>query len=780
MKKSARPTKKKVSVKRNLKSATDKTLNEQAPPPKSVPFAVVAIIFVATALVFFLDQIGGGAYFWEDFAEYVYPTQTFAAAETASGSIPFWNPYIFNGIPFIADVQAGYFYPFNRLLTFFVDSSGKLSIWALQFVVILHFIFAQFGIYLLLRNMKISSYGSLIAAVSYAFSSVLVCHVIHPMIVFHLAWFPFVLHFYLKALACKSLRNAIYAGLILGGSLLAGHPQTTLYEFFFLAALFVWFVVADLRKKPRKHLWRLIASGIAAPLIAAGVFAVQLLPALEIAEHAQRSVTSYEKSSEGSMEIEQLLTAVSPKLFGSVNGTGDVGAPFYLKGDDGPAPYFYYWETAFYFGLVLLILGIFGAILQYKTKLGSFLAFASIFAIIFALGDNGFIFPVFFNLPLFGTFRSPARMMFFATIAFAVFSGYGFDHLWKRRSEGDVKKLAIISGAIALIAALIFTGVIPAAAKAPENAAEAVRGYGFLAFAIVVLTAIVLYLLAKNKIKPSLAGVVLLIIAFVDLYLAGNSFNISEKNPEEAYKLPPETVAAFSPDLPDEIFRINTRSYNPPFMAMKRNQGMIDRIMTIEGYNPLLLKRSNPHIEDKEKTFDLFNVRYALGFDETGRPMGFVERNGFFPRAWTVYKVRVVEPEKVVEELQTANLKREIILEEKPLKVYDTEESVRNSVECLEYKSSEMKFSVSTEKAGMLFFSEIWYPAWKAYVDGKPAKIFIADHCFRAVEIPEGDSIVEMKYESAAFSIGAIISLITLVASGAMILLIKKGFRKSL
>ena len=70
---------------------------------------VAALIFIVTTSLFFWGQLNNESFFWEDFAEFVYPVQSFASSEAADGNIPFWNPYTFVGMPFMADIQVGFF-----------------------------------------------------------------------------------------------------------------------------------------------------------------------------------------------------------------------------------------------------------------------------------------------------------------------------------------------------------------------------------------------------------------------------------------------------------------------------------------------------------------------------------------------------------------------------------------------------------------------------------------------------------------------------------------------
>jgi hypothetical protein len=103
---------------------------------KPIPFWLVFFIFLATTFIFFYDQILMNSFFWEDFVEYVFPVQSYAAKAFSRGQIPFWNPYTFAGMPFLADIQVGFFYVFNRLLSLFTLTGNNLPVLALELIII--------------------------------------------------------------------------------------------------------------------------------------------------------------------------------------------------------------------------------------------------------------------------------------------------------------------------------------------------------------------------------------------------------------------------------------------------------------------------------------------------------------------------------------------------------------------------------------------------------------------------------------------------------------------
>lgn len=70
---------------------------------------------------------------------------------------------------------------------------------------------------------------------------------------------------------------------------------------------------------------------------------------------------------------------------------------------------------------------------------------------------------------------------------------------------------------------------------------------------------------------------------------------------------------------------------------------------------------------------------------------------------------------------------------------------------------------VTGSSGGWLVMQEQWFPGWKCNVNGRDAELVRADHTFRAVWIPPGDSLVRTWYEPWSLRIGAAISLMALV-----------------
>src|ERR1019366_2771479 len=63
----------------------------------------------------------------------------------------------------------------------------------------------------------------------------------------------------------------------------------------------------------------------------------------------------------------------------------------------------------------------------------------------------------------------------------------------------------------------------------------------------------------------------------------------------------------------------------------------------------------------------------------------------------------------------------------------------------------------------LLVLSEMWYPGWKATVNGQPAVIERVDGALRGILIPPGHSRMELHYQPLSQILGAILTLATVI-----------------
>jgi hypothetical protein len=78
-----------------------------------------------------------------------------------------------------------------------------------------------------------------------------------------------------------------------------------------------------------------------------------------------------------------------------------------------------------------------------------------------------------------------------------------------------------------------------------------------------------------------------------------------------------------------------------------------------------------------------------------------------------------------------------------------------------DYKNEYIGIETETKAPHLLVLSEMYYPLWKAYIDGQETEIYKTDFAFRSVVVPAGKHKVEFKYHSNAFATGKTLSAIS-------------------
>jgi hypothetical protein len=733
---------------------------------------IVCTVFLLTTLIFFSDILFGKNFFWDDITEYVYPMSSYAARMASSGQTPFWNPYTFSGMPFLADFQAQYFYPAHWIFRYFLEpATGLLKPGIIEFIIILHFFIAQLSMAFLARFRKISMWGSILAGISWAFCGSLATRTNHPMIVYHMAFLPLILMHFEKGLLQQRWLNILYTALLLGLIIISGHAQTSAYILIFLAVYGIWMLIDSLRKgniKTNGAIAWLMRMALPV-LLAAGIVAVQYLPGQELASYSERSEITYEKTTDGSMTFGQLFTAVIPSLYGQISGNPGPGSEklaFSMNDSQGrPVQTHWYWDTAFYFGISALILGTLGIFSTISTPFTGTLISVGVFAFLYGLGNNGFLHGLFWGVPVFGQFRNPGRMMFYLSFGFSILSGHGFDSL-KNLGNNLLRSIAIGAAFPLLIALLTLISILPGMAGVPENLHPVLGGQAGRALLFIIGTIAVIFLYGRTVLNAQTSGIILCILAFTDLHFAYKGFHGSPKNPKDQYIVQPELQSKLSANTPESVFRVSMR--NQYGMAMARNGGMNAGIMLYEGYNPILLQRRNPPLTNTEQIFDLLNIKYILKADPQNGSLYFAERPTALGHARMVYQaITESDGEQALRSKIAAgniDFRTTAILEKQPGIVLSgaVPDSVQHSVKIVNYTPNEYTVSVNTAQAGILCLSDIWYPAWKASIDGNSTEILRSNWSMRAIQIPAGNHSIRIYYDSDTYHRGYTASMISL------------------
>lgn len=731
---------------------------ENAREPRWV---VVIAVLAAAVVLLFHKVLLRDAFFWEDFLYFCYPVRSLAAATFASGALPLWNPYSFVGMPLLADVQTTVLYIPSLLLTPFA-AGGHFDAYWLECMIIAHYILAGSGMALLATSYGMKRFPALVAGLVFSLSGFMLVHAIHQQIVTMVAWFPLIIWMFRRALSSPGWFWAFATAPVLGHMVFAGHPQMSLYGFFLLFIVFVFELLTSFRGKA------LVSRGafeviLKAGLIAALAFAftaIQVLPTMELAGLSKRAQMTFEQSSVGSLAWDQLATLFIPKVFGSAGAHGYS----YFRTE----PYWHYWETCTYIGVLPLLLAAF-ALRSVKTNTHvAFYAGLAAFALLYSLGNHFVLHAVFYNVvPGFSMFRNPGRMVVLFAFALAMLAGFGAQALLIERRLSRVR-LRHVAGPAAIvgIGVLVWIATVLGMFDLSRNpdAATMIRKDALVALVMLgVATAVfgALYLRgAGTGVQWFVVGAIVL-----DLYVFGAEQNTAPVNPAEYFKRSSTLVSFFKHDGEHELFRVNTRVAEG--MVMDRNQGMVDRLYTTEGYNPLTLQRLFiPAPTDQ--MLDLFNVKYRTVVDQARGSLSMAVNPTYLPRAFVVFAVHQVakETEATAFIQSPAFMHRRMAVVESdhaPALAPDTT-GAAGTARMLAYGPNAMTMEVEANRPAYLVVSEIFYPGWNAYIDGRQTEVFRTDYSLRGLAVPAGIHTVEMKFEPAPLYRGAAISFVALLA----------------
>ncbi|MFN2597941.1 MAG: YfhO family protein [Pyrinomonadaceae bacterium] len=90
-----------------------------------------------------------------------------------------------------------------------------------------------------------------------------------------------------------------------------------------------------------------------------------------------------------------------------------------------------------------------------------------------------------------------------------------------------------------------------------------------------------------------------------------------------------------------------------------------------------------------------------------------------------------------------------------------------------------LNLRVRTPRDALLVTSDVYYPGWRARVDGREAHVYRTDYALRGVLVPAGEHAVEFSYEPRSLRVGALVSALALVAIVLVSLWLARRLRKA-
>lgn len=751
--------------------------------------AIPVFVLFAGTLLFFSDVLFRNEIFiHRDLLRFFYPLREFSRAQFLSGKIPLWDPYIHCGSPHLAELQTCVFYPLSIIYQFFSYPR------AFNYFIIIHVFLAGWFTYLLMREWRHSRYASFLSASVFMTSGYIISVINLLASLASVIWLPLVILFYGRALRDKLIRNSIISGIFLTLMFLGGEPAILLATIFIL----VIFGIADTPKR-LKVMFKAISLSL---LVIASLSCFQMLPFIEFARHSSRGAMDFGEASMWSLPPYALLDLLVPYL----------SETDYLYKD--------YWNRQSW--LLVYYMGLFTVMCAFISLKFDITKKRKAFFYILALGlilSFGRYTPVYYLLyrfmPGFRFSRYPIKFFFMVAFSLAILAGMGLDYYVKNARSNMaltrfLRKLLVIAfiGAFFYflvnlkffeIFNLLYKKMLPffLDKKGQLNQFIYVTMFNIKsAISYFMILSVVLFLGINRKIKLNIVMPVLIVISLLDIYTANKKLYLNMSI--DKYLEPGRTVEFLKKDkalyrifnspatLSQNMF-VPERDYFEGIKSLKErmvsNRGVSFGIYDAYGYGSLYDKRheeiialiTQSRLPDSTNLLSMLNVKYVIspkdfktdGYTlvKKGEKVNIYENKNALPRAFLVHEAVVIRDAKeILERLKSKefNPAREVILEEDSLfKV--PRDTLRGRINILKYSPSEIIIEADNAAKGFLVLSDSYYPGWKAYVDGRPEKVYRADYVLRAVYLGPGKHIVKFTYDPLSFKIGTIITLLTIV-----------------
>jgi len=163
-----------------------------------------------------------------DIRTYHLPQALFVSKALRGGELPLWNPFIYCGHPFAANIQTALFYPPRFLATLLGGVTAGPMLYSLEIELILHILLGGIFAFLLMRELGIERGASLAAATSFQLGAFFTSQAEHLGAIEAAAWLPLTWLLVLRLSRKFDQRNAVLLSGAIAMSLLTGFtPLTT-------------------------------------------------------------------------------------------------------------------------------------------------------------------------------------------------------------------------------------------------------------------------------------------------------------------------------------------------------------------------------------------------------------------------------------------------------------------------------------------------------------------------------------------------------------------------
>ncbi len=748
-------------TRRDSKSSAKKSQRDETVRPQRwlVELSCVAALAVISLAVMFPDLVTMRGLviqddiFTSDIHNFHFPNRAFLAASLKAGVFPLWTPYTYGGFPFQAHIESGSCYPPNLLLY------GLLPlVWAQNISVLLPFVVAAMGLYLLAREIGSNRVGAALGALAFMYAGFFISHVKHMDMVQAAAWVPWLFWLIERGIARKNVAYFGAFAVLYGAQILAGFPHISYYTaltcaayaFFRLlnsrqpdssqnpsSAWRAWSALAWIVRQPAA--WCFIGAGV----LGVGIAAVQLIPAFELASLSPRGEgTDIAFATDFAYYLPDVMTFLLP----------------FINGDPGLTTYAgtIFWENYAYLGVLPFLIAVYTAIFQFRSSW--YIRFFAVFGLVcfsLVLGKwSPTFYAAYYGLPGFSYFRFPTRFLAFVDMALAILAALG----WTRLST----RFQVRNSSVA-----VFVGV-----------------------ALVSVTFGDLWFVQRRHIPIAPASKWLSAPSTVQYLQSqqpelGRVFSIGAiETHEAAYKMAGGWQGELlTYDLQRSFIQPNTNvlfglesvdgymSLVPEYVSAVWSDAIHDRgiIATTLGFGPDGDILVTPEFV---RVASAFNVKHFISHMPITHPrLARIPVDGYaylyenldvMPRAYVVPKARWVSGDaEALEVMRSSSFRpdREVLLSQRgDLTPSGISNGVSGTAVIESYKLHRVIIQAKMGQSGYLVLADTFYPGWQAMVNGGAVEILRANVSQRAVYLDEGEHEIVFEFRSKTIRWGIAVS----------------------
>lgn len=726
-----------------------------------------------------------------------YPWRDYATDSLRRNVVPLWNPYMLCGTPFVANQQSAVFYPPNVL--FLLTGTARGFGWS----ALLHLSLLGWGTFLFLSQLGLRREAALAGAVAFMFNGYTVAWLEFPAFgLWVAAWLPWTLFLFERARSTRSLRAALLCGLVVGLQFCGGQLQVSFYLLFALVTFGLFRILGD-RTRP----WPgEVARWLALPLALGGLLAaLHLGPSLEIVPYSGRAeANSLAAVRAMAMPWWQIATYVVPDLYGN------------------PAFHGLYWghfnyiEMCGYVGVTTLVFALWILGCAPPTRRAMVLYFALLAAVGLAIATVTplYLLP-YYLVPGFKALGGPARIVLLTAFALASLAALAVDHLIGGEPDHRRGRAALYVVPAALLTLVVLALVREAERfTGPEqpnffNATPIVGGDTMFAYGLrqlaraFLLGAVAVTLLAwrnrsARRLERRRFALAVVGLVAIDMLSFAHGFNpmvlpemVFFPTPVTDYLRAHAGLARITSTarLPEES-AAQGRPHRAFLDWMAPNTPMAYRLYDMRGSDSLrvghyiaLLSAFGTDVGQPDwpeldaPLLDLLGVRYVLTPRASMEPrfrlvfadhgVQVYENLGALPRAFSLSAWRVAPDSRTALAILSApgyNPREAVLLTDSGWP--DRPGPGRLEPWSLTYPSPNRAVATGHPTSdGLLVLSDVWYPGWRATVDGREAPTWRAYHSLRAVPVSAGRHEVRFVYAPASFKVGLFLTLLALSAT---------------